>query len=280
MMNFLQHLKTVLKPFIIRNFFSYGPNRLRAVLGCLGVMQGDALMIHASWLPYSGFRGRPLDMIQALKDTVGPTGLLAMSSLTYHNESSKSFLARGIPMDVRRSPSRMGLLTEVFRRNKEVHRSLSPTHPILAWGEKADWLVADHERALEPFGKGTPFAKLLELDGKILTIDAPFSTITFTHFLEDRIAPLLPFPLYEPEPMTGVVIDYEGRRRALLVRVLSDMANSRRREERLLAALDREHILRRARLGNTKLLLLGCRAMTECVDRMLVSGVSFFDTPA
>jgi len=274
----MQFLKTKLKPLIIRYFFSYDARQFRTAVQRLGVEVGDALMVHASWLPYSGFQGRPVEMIQALKDAVGPNGLLIMPSLTYHNKSSKDFLAERIPMDVRRSPSQMGLLTEVFRRNREVRRSLSPTHPLLAWGARADWFVADHEQAPEPFGGGTPFAKLLELNGKILAIDAPFSSITFTHFLEDRIAPVLPFALYEPTPMAGIVVDYEGRRREIPVRVLSDTANRLRREERLVAALEKARVLRRARLGNTRLLLVECQTMTQCVDRMLASGESFFDT--
>lgn len=279
MINFLQHLRIELKSFIILYFFSYDAHQFRTAVQRLGVGIGDALMVHASWLPYSGFQGRPVEMIQALKDAVGPYGLLIMPSLTYHNKSSREFLAEGGTMDVRRSPSQMGLLTEVFRRNKEVRRSLSPTHPVLAWGTRADWFVAEHEQALEPFGGGTPFAKLLEVKGKILAIDAPFSSITFTHFLEDRIAPVLPFALYEPAPMTGIVVDYEGRRREIPVRVLSDTANRLRREERLVAALEKARVLRRARLGNTRLLLVECLAMTQCVDRMLASGESFFDTP-
>ncbi|MFO1432214.1 MAG: AAC(3) family N-acetyltransferase [Candidatus Competibacteraceae bacterium] len=234
-------------------------------------------MVHTSWLPHNGFQGRPVDMIRVLQAAVGTQGLVVMPSLTYQNESSKEFLARGVTVDIRRSPSQMGLLTEVFRRGKAVRRSLNPTHPLLAWGAQAEWFLAGHELALEPFGCSSPFARLLELNGKILAIDAPFSSITFTHFLEDRIAPMLPFALYEPAPLTGIVVDYEGRRREIPVRVLSDAANRFRREERLVAALEKARVLRRARLGNTRLLLVECQAMTQCVDRMLANGESLFD---
>ncbi|MCG5502206.1 AAC(3) family N-acetyltransferase, partial [Ectothiorhodospira lacustris] len=107
-------------------------------------------MIHASWGPANGFHGRPADMIFILKELIGVNGLLVMPSLTYQNESSREFLARGVPMDVRRSPSQMGLLSEVFRRGKGVRRSLSPTHPLLAWGHRAEEFLAGHEEALVP----------------------------------------------------------------------------------------------------------------------------------
>ncbi|WP_412851818.1 AAC(3) family N-acetyltransferase [Ectothiorhodospira shaposhnikovii] len=236
-------------------------------------------MVHASWRPGNGFLGRPSDMVTTLKDLVGHQGLLIMPSLTYQNESSREFLARGVPMDVRRSPSQMGLLSEVFRRGKGVRRSLSPTHPLLAWGHRAEEFLVGHDEALVPFGPQSPFGRLLEWNGKILTIDAPFSTVTFTHFLEDRIAQTLPVPLYEPEPMEGTVIDYEGVARKVPVKVLSATANRLRRDDLLEAELLKEGVLKRRRVGNTRLGLLDCRAMTEVVDHLVASGRHFFDSP-
>lgn len=182
-------------------------------------------------------------------------------------------------MDVRRSPSRMGLLSEVFRRGKGVRRSLSPTHPVLAWGARAEEFLAGHERCLVPFGVGSPFDKLLRWNGKILTLDAPFSTVTFTHFLEDRISGKLPFSFYDPEPLTGIVIDYEGGRLEVPVRVIGEQANRLRREERLVEILERERIIRRMRVGNARLMLIEVGAMTNCFDRWVDQGNNLFDPP-
>ncbi|MDZ7752525.1 MAG: AAC(3) family N-acetyltransferase [Gammaproteobacteria bacterium] len=236
-------------------------------------------MVHSSWLPFSGFAGTPADMVEGLRRAVTSDGLIVMPSMTYHNQSSREFLEGEGVMKVRRSPSRMGLLTEVFRRSAGVRRSLSPTHPLLAWGDRAEWFLAGHEDALEPFGASSPFARLLELDAKILCVDAPFSTITYTHFLEDRIAETLPFPLYEPEPLAGTVLDYEGQEREVPVKVLNRVANQMRREERLVKELDERGVIQRARVGNTRLLLVGARAMADAVDEMTAQGRGFFDAP-
>lgn len=272
-------MKKEVKHLIVRIFYSYTNAGLISALHSLRIASGDTLMVHSSWLPHNGFRGRPLDMIRALQATVGPDGLLVMPSLTYQNESTREFLARGEPMNVRRSPSRMGLLTEVFRRNKDVQRSLSPTHPLLAWGRDATAFLAGHEQTAVPFGADSPFARLVERNGKILTIDAPFSTITFTHYLEDRIADSLPLPLYDAPLMTGCVIDHIGRTRAVPVQVISDRANTCRREARLVAALEQRKAIQRRRVGNTRLMLIDCRSMVECVDSMTAVGESFFDPP-
>lgn len=126
-MNLRQKLKTA----VVTHFLAYDAEDLKRFLARIGVRRGDTLMLHSSWLPLNGFKGTPAQYNTALRAHLGHVGLLVMPSLTYHNQSSAEFLAGGKPMDVRRSPSAMGLLTEVFRRNKETLRSLSPTRPLL-----------------------------------------------------------------------------------------------------------------------------------------------------
>jgi aminoglycoside 3-N-acetyltransferase len=89
-------------------------------------------------------------VVRALKAAVGEGGLLVMPSMPYHNMSSAQWLAKGKPMNVLRSPSMMGLVSEVFRRSEGVQRSLSLTHPLLAWGRDAAAFVEGHERAERP----------------------------------------------------------------------------------------------------------------------------------
>ena len=272
--------KRTAKDLIIRYFLSYDSQDLIRALRKKGLGLGDAVMVHSSWWPSNGFQGKPVDMVNALKGVVGPDGLLSMTSMTYQNVSSREFLARQVPVKIRRSASKMGLLTEVFRRGKGVERSMNPAHPILAWGDMANLFLEGHDKIECSFGKGSPFDKLLELKGKILCIDAPFSTITFTHFLEDRIAESLPFDLYEPEAMPGRVVDRDGVEHEVPTRVLSQVANSLRREEWLVQALDALGLIQRFKVGNTHFLLIECEPMTQCVDKMVAEGKSFFDYPS
>ena len=271
-----RRLRRAAKAALVRGFLSYDGAALVAALGRLGVRPGDTLMVHASWLPDNGFRRGPAGFVAALVQAVGPDGLLVMPTFTYHNESSGQFLTRGGVMDAARSPSRMGLLSEVFRRAPGVRRSLSPTHPLAALGRDAAGFLAGHEAALSPFGPDSPFARLLERDARILLVDAPFSTVTFTHFLEDRIRHSLALPFYEAEPRTGTVVDGEGKRRSVQVLVISEAANAARREARLVARLEAAGAFRRARVGNTRLAVLDARTMTEVADRMVAEGDSFF----
>jgi aminoglycoside 3-N-acetyltransferase len=272
-MNILPKIKAA----VVSRLLSYTGADLGRFLSGIGVRRGDTVMLHSSWRPMNGFSGTPAQFCAALREHLGPEGLLVMPSLTYHNMSSAEFLASGKPMDVRRSPSAMGLLTEVFRRGKDVKRSLSPTHPLLAWGADADSFLAGHEATDRPFGPDSPFARLLERDAMLLCLDCDFSSITFTHFVEDRLADTLPFPLYEPEPMTGRSIDRNGTEIECPVRVLSAQTNQLRREPRLVAHLTQGGALQQGRLGNSRFVWIRASAHLAGAMGLVASGAHFFD---
>lgn len=278
-MSRLTALKQWVKETAARSVWAYGADKLLPQLRACGVQPGSTLVVHSSWLPYNGFQGKPADLVRVFKEAVGETGLLVMPSMPYHNMSSAQWLAKGKPMNVARSPSMMGLVSEVFRRSENVRRSLSPTHPLLAWGRDADAFVEGHERAERPFGAASPFMRMLERDALILGFDAPFSTFTYTHFVEDQLEATLPCALYEPGTMSGQVIDRSGAVLDCPVRVLSAEANRLRRESRLVAHLEQAGVLHGARIGNTRLSWIRASDHSRESARFVAAGTHFFDAP-
>jgi aminoglycoside 3-N-acetyltransferase len=275
----LAMLKPRIKALAAGTLWAYGPEDLIKRLRNCGVLPGSTLIVHSSWLQYNGFRGKPADLVRALKRAVGTDGLLVMTSMPYHNMSSAEWLARGKPMDSRRSPSMMGLVSEAFRRSEGVVRSLSATHPLLAWGSAATAFVAGHQDTDRPFGSASPFARLLERDAIILGFDAPFASFTFTHFVEDQLADTLQVPLYDPEPVCGRVVDQDGANSEQWVRVLSAQANSLRREHRLVEKLKKEGLLHQERIGHTSLIWIRARDLLAGARSLVAEGTHFFDAP-
>ena len=106
-------------------------------------------MLHSAFEPFHGFRGTIEELTNALLEAIGPEGNLLMVSLAY-GSSSLEYLKNLKLFDVRKTPSMMGLVSEFFRRRPNVLRSLHPTHPMLALGPKAEWIVADHELSEYP----------------------------------------------------------------------------------------------------------------------------------
>jgi aminoglycoside 3-N-acetyltransferase len=264
----------------VRLLKSYEADRLLATLRSLGVRAGDSVMLHSAFGKHHGFRGTIEQLTDVFIDAVGPEGHLLMVSLPYRS-SSLQYLRTMKKFDVRNTPSMMGLVSEFFRRRKDVLRSLHPTHPVLVRGPKADWFVSGHSSCLYPCGPGTPFEKLASVDGKVVFFNVPFDVYTFFHYLEHLVAPELPFPLYTDEPFRVPVVDQNGDPRTVTTFVFAQDAIRRRRFQVLEGALRERGLIQERRVGNTRILAVNVRDTVDCVREMARRGEYFYDlTPA
>ncbi len=256
-------------------FLSYDSGDLEKALHELGLRPGDTVLVHSSFNPYSGFRGSPEELIDVFLRSIGPEGNLLMVSLPY-STSSISYLQKLNRFDVRKTPSRMGMISELFRHRPGVLRSLHPTHPMLAYGPKAEWIVAGHEDCLYPCGPGTPFEKLALLNGKILFYYVGFVYLTFFHYLEHLVHKRLPFPLYTDKLYDVPVIDGSGKERIVKTYVFTPEVIKRRRFNRLERECWRRGVIRKSRVGATRLLLVETAEVIARTEDMVRRGVFFY----
>jgi aminoglycoside 3-N-acetyltransferase len=257
-------------------FLSYEADALERALRRVGVRSGDAVMLHSAFEPHHGFLGTSEDAVDAFLRAIGPEGHLLMVSMPYRS-SSIDYLEKGRTFDVRRTPSAMGLVSEMFRRRPGVSRSLHPTHPVLACGPRVHEFLEGHEDCLYPCGPGSPFDRLLHANGKVVFFNVDVWHFTFFHWLEHRVATELGLPLYAEPPFEVPVVAADGSRRVVRTYVFSRAAIRRRRYEVLVDRLNADGVVRRTRVGATRVLALDLRDVTECVERMLREGVTFYD---
>jgi aminoglycoside 3-N-acetyltransferase len=259
-----------------KTFLSYNGEKLIAKLRSLGVQPGDAVLLHSSFDEHHGFRGTVQQVTDVFLEGVGPTGHLLMVSLPYRS-SSLLYLSKLKRFDVRKTPSMMGMLSELFRRRPGVLRSLSPTHPMLAFGPNAAWFVADHHACVYPCGPGSPFEKLVMSDAKAVFFNTTFDTYTFFHYLEHLVSSKMPFSLYTDAPFQAQVIDHSGQSSVVPTYAFSLEAIRRRRFEVLEDELRRRHALRERRIGNGNIIVVRIRETVECVLDMSRRGIFFYD---
>ena len=203
-----------------RNYTPLTPVHLASNLRNLGVTDGDLLLAHSSYDSFRGMEGGVMGLINALFEAVGPNGTIVMPTFA---QGSMKEIVENRPFDVRKTPSEAGLLTEVFRRMKGVERSLHPYHSVAAKGPLATWLVEGHAASLTPFGKYTPFGRLVEAKGKILVMGVSLHwSLTIVHVVEDIMGEDFPVPVYLDEPICGVVIDENGTERTVSTKVHDD----------------------------------------------------------
>ncbi len=255
----------------VNTFSAFGPEELTAVLRRLGVAQGDAVMVHSSFDRFEGFQGSLRDAMQVLQDAVGDEGALLMPTLPFSSTAVEYARTNAI-LDIRRTPSRMGFMTEIFRRMPGVRRSLHPTHPVAGWGARAAHLLDGHQSARTPCGAGSPFDKLVEADGKVILLGVNVRTMTFFHYLEEELEERMPFSPFTIETFTLNVRDEGGRTWPVSTR-LYDPVVSRTRDVRLMIPhLKARGFWREARIGKLDVIVLRCREVRQVALNMASNG--------
>ena len=264
------------KRFIAVNFRSFTPSDLRQALGKLGVASGDTVLVHSSFDAFEGFKGKPTDVLAMLQALVGSQGVVMMPTMTFGGTAVD--YARTRPLfDVARTPSRMGLLTELFRRSPGVARSVHPTHPVAIWGADAQELAAGHHLALTPCGAGTPFEALLNRQGKIVLLGTDIGVLTFYHALEEFIeAELLVKPFTEEvfhlqsKTRDGQILDTQCR--------LFEPSVSRRRNlYKLIPYLKKADAWHETRVGGMKIIVLAAADVDAVVRDMSKQGIYCYE---
>ena len=181
----------------------------------VGVLPGTTVCVHSSLSRFGYIDGGPDTVIDALVHVLGAQGTVLMPSFP-SGASMYEFLQDDGVFDVRHSPSRVGLITEAFRRRPDVRRSLHPTNPLAAWGRHAEAYLEGHEDSPTPFGPDTPYGRLAQAPSAyILMLETHIHS--FLHHLQERVR----FPnLFLDRTMQASTIDYDGKRRTIETQVM------------------------------------------------------------
>ncbi|MFP4057541.1 MAG: DUF4910 domain-containing protein [Candidatus Brocadiia bacterium] len=222
----------------------------------VGLSEGMVVMAHASLSDFGYVEGGPCAVVDALLEAIGPGGTLAMPTLSF------SWVGHP-PYEPATTPSRVGAVTETFRRRAGVARSPHPTHSVAALGPRAEEIVRDHTPDRPVFGPQSAYARLYELDARILML-CKLAANTSMHAGEHRAGLLL-------TDLLGHV--REGRRRReVRVRRAPWHANF---EEHYRVLFDRG-LVRAAPLGEGTIHLMRARdavdvAEANCRERPLLA---------
>ena len=149
----------------------------------------EILMVHSSVNHMSPmYSESPLDLVRMLIAFCGPRRTLAMPAFYFGDPAlggAHAAFTRQPRFDLRKTPSQMGLATEIFRRSKGVVQSRHPVYRVSALGPLAKQMTDGHERAGSACGRGTPFDFMANHDTRIIGIGKPFEVLTQVHHAED-----------------------------------------------------------------------------------------------
>jgi len=197
------------------------PAQLERHLKRLGVVPGAVVMLHSS-MNIIARRVPSLtakQLIDLILEMVTPAGTLMMPAYPFLGRQ-EDYVKQGRAFDVRRTPSRVGLLTEVFRRRTGVIRSLHPTHSVCAYGRLASELTRDHHLGAA-FGPTSPFCKMSDHDGLALGLGCGPGVFVPFH-VPEYLHPLTRSYHYSESSYTMTVVDGDVSRECEVVTLRAD----------------------------------------------------------
>lgn len=128
----------------------------------LGIKKGDTILLHSSWDEFYNYKGSPEQFIDLLLEIIGSEGTLMMPSYPLLRKKTSVF-------NLKTTPTKAGLLPEVFRRYLPVARSVDP-HSVVAYGKYAEFLTKDHIKSETFWDEHSPYYKLGEIGGKAISM--------------------------------------------------------------------------------------------------------------
>jgi len=164
-----------------------------------GINAGDTIFVHASLSRIGNVKGGAVGVILSLQEAVGEQGNIVMPAFSYLNTMLETAKSQEYIFSPEKNPSVVGIISETFRKSPNVSRSLHPTHSVCAHGPKARNITEGHHKAETNFGMGTPFGKMLDMNGKLVGLGIGIGPVTFYHVAEDLSLNDNP-EVYLPEP--------------------------------------------------------------------------------
>ena len=145
-----------------------------------GVKKGDTIFVHSDISLFGKLQTSDRDLlfgslVDSLKESVGNEGTIIMPTFSF------SF-SKNQPYDVENSKSTVGVLTEFFRNQQDVSRTIHPNHSAAVWGKHKKYLM---DISKDTFDEGSIFGKLHQLKGKLVFFGVTLTnSCTFIHYIE------------------------------------------------------------------------------------------------
>jgi aminoglycoside 3-N-acetyltransferase len=256
--------------------YGFGPDDLLGALRRVGIAEGDVVLVHSAIDRFGAFQGTAADILATLRRAVSNAGTLLMPTIPFTG-TAVDFVRSGHVFDVQRTPSRVGLLTELFRRSDGVTRSLHPTHSVAAWGVHAIELIEGHLQSDTPCGPQTPYGRLIDRRGKIVLLGVGIDTFTFFHAIEARLEGQMPFSPFTREVFEAKCRTADGLEVVARTRLFEPSVSRRRNIGKLVPELKAAGAWKETRVGNLSVIAIPAAESLEAALRLAAKGIYCYE---
>lgn len=150
-----------------------------------GIAEGDTVLIHSSlartlrFLATRGVKPEAGLVIESILEQIGKDGTLIFPLFNFDFPETKFF-------SIIDTPSQMGILSEFVRLNYEGVRTGHPIYSFYAIGQNSQEFEAIDN--VSGYGSDSPFAKIIQMKGKIAVIDLEDqNSMTTYHHVEEMM---------------------------------------------------------------------------------------------
>ena len=145
----------------------------------IGINPEGTLLVHSSMKAVGEVEGRADTVIDAFLEYM-QDGLLVFPTHSWSEENNEDN-----KFNPETEKSCVGILTNVFRKRKEVFRSLHPTHSLAAFGKDAEKFISGEEKVETPCPRDGCYGKLYDREAQILFLGCTLKSNTFIHGVEE-----------------------------------------------------------------------------------------------
>jgi aminoglycoside N3'-acetyltransferase len=212
--------------------------KLAAVLDSLDVPAGAPIYVHSSmdWMGRAGIAaGEALDAL--LERSAGAS--FSMPTYPFRGSYVDYLRSNPPPLDIARTPSRIGLLNELFRRLPGARRSLDADIPISSYGPGAEHICGSSPSGELPCGEDSAFCRVIGHGGFLLGLGVSANTNPLIHYVDYLFRDQCPLPLFTEEVFELTVIDGTGAVHRQRRRGVSDAVQKAIRPGRLYRVSER-----------------------------------------
>jgi len=175
----------------------------------MGVSTGKTVFVHSS-MNFLNIDFSPNKLLNILIELVGSDGTLIFPAWHF-NYRAEDYLEKDLVFDIQRSPSALGLLSELARRHKGAIRSVHPTTSIVAIGKHAKEMTEEHQDSIYPCGEKSPYYKMMKYDAIIIGLGVTTHFISFLHCPEDILGEKFPVKTRTDKVFEGKVKLKDGQ---------------------------------------------------------------------
>ena len=241
-----------------------------------GINLGDTVLVHSSLSKIGFVEEGAKTIVYALLNVVGSNGNLLMPT-SPNGGFQLNYIQKLNVFDVANDKSKLGAISEYFRRLPNCQRSAHPTEPVSGVGPDAEYYTKDHFGEQTPYTSSSPFYRVSERGGKILYIGVTLDNAgTSLHVLEDAIADFK-YPVYFNESFHVDVKFSDGEVRSMKTKVHNPEQSVRRKCDGLIPLFKDKGVLKENKIGQARTLVVDAKSMLDTMlDEYNTKGVTMY----